>query len=146
MLAGSLPRRERTAAMPAPPCALPLGQAVEQTARTMLLVCGTMVMLRVLASLLTETLDRIAPALTLPIITLMEVTTGTIRIAALPLPLALRTAIMAGATGFGGMASVMQNRAVWPRGLMSLPEQILWQGVHGGASFLIALGLMLLST
>lgn len=146
MLAGSLPRRERPSGVSASPDSLSLGQAVEQTARTMLLVCGTMVVLRVFASLLTEALDRFAPALTLPVTTLMEVTTGTVRIAALPLPLPLRTAIIAGATGFGGMAAMMQNRAVWPKGMLSLPEHIGWQAVHGGASFLIALGLMQLQT
>ena len=117
------------------------GEAVEQAAKTMLLVCGTMVMLRVLAALAAETLPRIA----LPLTTLLEVTTGAVEIAGLPLPLPLRTAIIAGATGFGGTASVMQNRAVYPKGLLSLPEQLLWQAVHGVVSFLLALGAMLLT-
>lgn len=146
LMAGSLPRRDISAGACAASGVMSLGQAVEQTARTMLMVCGTMVMLRVFASLLTEALECIAPALILPVTTLMEVTTGTVRIAALPLPLALRTAIIAGATGFGGMAVLMQNRAVWPGGMLPLPEQILWQAVHGGASFLIALGLMQMLT
>jgi len=55
-----------------------------------------------------------------------------------------RRALMAGATGFGGVAVMMQNRAVWPEGMLSLWEQALWQAVHGAVSFLIALGLMLL--
>ena len=117
------------------------GEAVEQAAKTMLLVCGTMVMLRVLAALAAKTLPRVA----LPLTTLLEVTTGAVEIAALPLPLPLRTAIIAGATGFGGTASVMQNRALYPPGLISLPEQLLWQAVHGILSFLLALGVMLLT-
>ena len=108
----------------------------------MLLVCGTMVMLRVFAALAAEGFPRFA----LPLVTLLEVTTGAAEIAALPLPLPLRTAIIAGATGFGGAASVMQNRALYPAGLFSLPEQLLWQALHGALSFLLALGAMLLIT
>ena len=141
-LAGMLPRRSMVLTRGEAPAPLSLGQAVEQTMRTLLMVCGTMAVLRVLAALGTELTDRFASMLTLPMTTLLEVTTGTVRIASLPLPLPLRTAIIAGATGFGGMAVLMQNRAVWPKGMLSLPEQILWQAVHGAASFLIALGLM----
>ncbi|MCH5286819.1 MAG: hypothetical protein J1E43_05325 [Christensenellaceae bacterium] len=125
----------------APPAPLSFGEAVEQAAKTMLLVCGTMVMLRVTAALTTAAWPDVA----LPLTTLLEVTTGAVEIAALPLPLPLRTAIIAGATGFGGTASVMQNRALYPPGLISLPEQLLWQAVHGGVSFLLALGVMLLT-
>lgn len=144
LLAGRFTRedaRPQTDAKKPPVQPLSFGEAVEQAAKTMLLVCGTMVMLRVLAALAAETLPRVA----LPLTTLLEVTTGTVEIAALPLPLPLRTAIIAGATGFGGTASVMQNRALYPPGLLSLPEQLLWQAMHGGISFLLALGVMLLT-
>ena len=124
-----------------PPAPLAFGEAVEQAAKTMLLVCGTMVMLRVLAALATARFPRYA----LPLTTLLEVTTGAVEIAALPLPLPLRTAIIAGATGFGGAAVLLQNRALYPPGLISLPEQLLWQAVHAGCSFLLALGAMLLT-
>lgn len=120
---------------------LSFGTAVEQSARTMLLVCGTMVMLRVFAALAAEVLPA---SLILPITTLLEVTTGVQGIAALPLPIPLRTALIAGATGFGGMAVIMQNRAVYPAGFMPLGLQLLWQAVHGVISFVIALGTMLL--
>ncbi len=144
-LAGLLPRREPSTAIRTK-AAVPLsmGAAVEQASRTMLLICGAMVMLRVFADLASDITAAVCPALTLPLTTLMEVTTGVERMAALPLPLPLRTALIAGATGFGGMAVMMQNRAVWPEGMLPLWEQALWQAVHGAVSFLIALGLMLL--
>ena len=119
--------------------ALPFGAAVEASARTMLLVCGTMVMLRVFAALAAEVLPH---ALILPVTTLLEVTTGAVEIAHLPQPLMLRTALIAGATGFGGMAIIMQNRAVYPADFLLLGQQVLWQAVHGGISFLLALGMM----
>ena len=115
------------------------GTAVEESARTMLLVCGTMVMLRVFAALAGEMLPD---ALHLPVTTLLEVTTGTSAIAALPLPLAWRTALIAGACGFGGMAIIMQNRAVLGPDFMSLGMQAAFQALHGLISFLVALGLM----
>ncbi|MBE5809924.1 MAG: hypothetical protein E7318_03210 [Clostridiales bacterium] len=118
---------------------LSFGSAVEASARTMLLVCGTMVMLRVFAALAAEALPH---ALILPVTTLLEVTTGAVEIAHLPLPLAMKTALIAGATGFGGMAILMQNRAVYPAGFLPLGKQVLWQAVHGGISFLLALGMM----
>lgn len=118
---------------------LSFGAAVEQSARTMLLVCGTMVMLRVFAALAAEVLPAV---MVLPVTTLLEVTTGVQGIAALPLPLPLRTALIAGATGFGGMAVIMQNRAVYPADFISLWRQLLWQAVHGGISFVLALGTM----
>jgi len=123
---------------------LSFGAAVEQAARTMLLVCGTMAMLRVFAVLAGEALHSsgLPGGVSLTLTTLLEVTTGVQSIAALPWPLALRTAAIAGATGFGGMAIIMQNRAVYPPGLMSLPAQVFWQAVHGGLSFLLALGVM----
>ena len=143
LLAGALTRDGgmESAQNNAPPAPLSFGEAVEQAAKTMLLVCGTMVMLRVAAALVTASV----PCGSLPLTTLLEVTTGAVEIAALPLPLPLRTAILAGATGFGGAAVVMQNRALYPAGLLSLPEQLLWQAVHGVISFLIALGVMLLT-
>lgn len=120
---------------------LTFGAAIDQSARTMLLVCGTMVMLRVFAALAAEVLPAV---LTLPVTTLLEVTTGAQAIAALPLPLPLRTALIAGATGFGGMAIILQNRAVYAEDFMPLGMQLLWQAVHGAASFTAALGMMLL--
>ena len=141
-LAGRLTREETLdAEEKEPPPPLTFGQAVEAAAKTMLLVCGTMVMLRVAAALVSVHLSRYS----LPLTTLLEVTTGAVEITELPLPLVLRTAVIAGATGFGGTASVMQNRALYPPGLLSLPEQLLWQAVHGGFSFLLALGAMLLT-
>lgn len=118
---------------------LKFGEAVEASARTMLLVCGTMVMLRVFAALAGEVLPDWAA---LPVTTLLEVTTGAASIAALPLPLPWRTALLSGATGFGGAAVIMQNRAVAGDDGLPLGAQIGWQALHGGISFLIALGLM----
>lgn len=126
---------------PAAQTSLSFGAAVEQSARTMLLVCGTMVMLRVFAALTAEALPA---ALALPVTTLLEVTTGTAEIASLPLPLPLRTALIAAATAFGGLAILLQNRSVYPEGLLSFPRQMLWQAIHAILSFLLALGLMLL--
>lgn len=139
MLRGSQPAPAAQAPTP-----LPFGEAVTQAAKTMLMVCGTMVMLRTLAALVTEMTDALLPWLTLPLTTLLEVTTGTRLMAELSLPLPLRTALMAGATGMGGAAILMQNRACYPKGFISLGEQALWQGVHGVISFGLALGLMLL--
>ena len=121
-----------------PSPALSFGAAVEQSARTMLLVCGTMVMLRVFAALAAQCLPQ---GLVLPVTTLLEVTTGTAAIAELPLPLMLRTALIAGATGFGGMAIILQNRAVYPSSFMPLWQQMAWQALHGGLSGLLALGM-----
>lgn len=118
---------------------LSFGAAVEQSARMMLLVCGTMVMLRVFAALAGEMLPD---TLHLPVMTLLEVTTGTSAIAVLPLPLAWRTALIAGACGFGGIAIILQNRAVLPPGFMPLGMQAGFQALHGLISFLIALGMM----
>lgn len=122
---------------------LSFGQAVTEAARTMLMVCGTMVMLRTLAALATGALERLSPALVLPLTTLLEVTTGTRTMAELPLPLPLRTALMAGACGMGGAAILMQNRAACP-GVMPLWAQAGWQLVHGVISFVLALGMMVL--
>ncbi len=131
--------QEETASMPAS-VPLTLGDAVEAAAHTMLLVCGSMAMLRVAAETVDGALTGV-PGLRLALVTGLEVTCGAERIAALPLPSPLRTALLAGATGFGGVAIVMQNRAVLPKGLLSLPEQLGWQALHGMLSFLLALGL-----
>lgn len=135
--------RERPAAADPPETlsALSFGAAVEQAARTLLMVCGTMAVLRASAALLAELLPG---RLALPVTVLLEVTAGVQEITMLPLPLAFRTALAAGATGLGGLAVAMQNRALYPPELMSLPVQLGWQAVHGALSFLIALGLMLL--
>ena len=127
-----------------PVAPLSLGAAVTSAAGTMLMVCGTMTLLRVFAALVTEATDGVLSWLTLPLTSVMEVTCGVLQLTRLPLPLPLRTALAAGATGMGGMAVLMQNRALYPRGLVSLGEQALWQVLHGAASFLLALGLMLL--
>lgn len=115
------------------------GAAVEAGARTMLTVCGTMVMMRVVAALCSEALTR-WPGLQLAVTALLEVTTGAEAITGLPLPLPWRGALLAAATGFGGLAIVLQNRAFYPEGLISLPRQLLCQVLHAAFSFLIALG------
>ena len=120
---------------------LSFGAAIESAARTMLLVCGTMVLLRVFAALAGEMLPT---AWILPVTTALEVTTGTAAIASLSLPLSWRTALIAGATGFGGMAIIMQNRSVLGADVMGLGAQMCWQALHGVLSFLISLGLMYL--
>ena len=137
--------REDAVSLPAAASASPisLGQAVEAASGTMLLVCGTMMLLRVLAALAGELLAP-WPQAGLIVMTLLEVTTGVEALAALPLPLPLRTALIAAATGFGGAAILLQNRAVYPSGLMTPGEQIGWQLIHGLISGLAALGLMLL--
>lgn len=133
--------RPQTAATTARPVPLSFGAAVEQSARTLLLVCGTMAMLRVFAELVSALLHG---PLALTATALLEVTAGVQRIAELPLPLALRTALVAGATGFGGLAGVMQNRTLYPPGFLPLGRQLLWQAVHAAVAFLLALGGMLL--
>ena len=117
------------------------GAAVEQSARTMLLVCGTIVMLRVFAALAAPVLPA---GLVLPVTALLGVTAGTQALAGLSLPLAWRTAVIAWAAGFGGLAILLQNRAAAGESVLSLGAQLLWQALHGGISFLIALGLMTL--
>lgn len=143
-LAGTFPCAD--AEQPEGPDAAPLSltDAVMTTARTMLLVCGTMMLLRVLADLVGEVLAR-WPVAQLTLMSLLEVTSGTAEIAALPLSLAVRIGLIAGATGFGGAAIVLQNHAAYPAGLLTFPRQLLWQVVHGLVSGLLAFGLMLLS-
>lgn len=119
---------------------LTLGVAVEQTARTLLMVCGMMAMARLFAALAAEAF----PVMALPLMTLLEVTAGVCAISELPLPLAWRTALTAAATGFGGLAILLQNRAAAGDQAPPLWRQLAWQAVHGGVSGLLALGLMLL--
>lgn len=119
---------------------LTFGAAVEQAARTLLLVCGTMAMWRMFAAMAAQAF----PALQLPVMTLLEVTSGAQTLAALPLPLPLRTSLLAGATGFGGAAILMQNRAVQEKEAFPLGMQLGFQAVHGVVSALLALGMMLL--
>lgn len=138
-LTGLMVRGGETAAPGAETRPLALGESVEVAAKTMLLVCGTMVIFRVFVALAAEALPRLA----LPMATALEVTTGTKMLSELPLPLPLRASLMAGATGMGGAALLMQNRACAP-GQMPLWEQALWQVVHGVISFGLCLGLMLL--
>ena len=75
---------------------------------------------------------------------LLEVTTGVQEIASLPLPLAWRTALIAAATGFGGLSILLQNRAAAGAQAPSVIRQTGWQAVHGALSGLLALGMMLL--
>ena len=136
--------RLKPAAAPVEPAGqaspLTLGQAVDQTARTLLLVCGTMALLRVFAALGAW----VIPAAALPLTTVLEVTTGAEHLAQMPWPLPYRTAALAGATGFGGLAILLQNRALYPRGLLPLPAQLFWQCLLGAISFLLALGAMVM--
>lgn len=118
---------------------LSFGAAVDSSARTMLLVCGTMVMLRVFAAIAGEFLPTWA---VLPVTTIMEVTTGAKAIAEMPLPLPWRTALLCGATSFGGLAILMQNRSVAGEGALSLGLQVFWQALHGVLGFIMALGIM----
>lgn len=125
---------------PAARSPLTFGEAVERTARMLLLVCGTMAVWRMFAFLASEA----CPWLSLPLTALLEVTTGLRQLAQLGLPLGYRTALMAGAAGMGGLAILLQNRAVMGAAGRELPlgVQLGWQLVHGGISFLLALGLM----
>ncbi len=113
-------------------------QAVEQAMRTMLTICGTMMLARTLAALAEPILPDAA---LLPLMTLLEASTSIAAIAGKPWPTVWRTALIAGAAGFGGTAVLMQNRASAP-GAMGMLPQIIWQGVHGVLSFLLALGIM----
>lgn len=115
------------------------GAAVDAAARTMLTVCGAMVIMRVAAALCGEALAH-WPGIQLAVTALLEVTTGAEAMARLPLPLPWRGALLAAATGFGGLAILMQNRAFYPENLLSLPRQLLCQAIHAALSFLIALG------
>ncbi|MBQ2952338.1 MAG: hypothetical protein IJE07_02140 [Clostridia bacterium] len=140
MAAGGMRGASGGGEAPAAQAPLTLGAAVEQTARTLLTVCGTMAVWRVLAAFAAEWL----PGMALPLSALLEVTCGVRQLSQQPLPLAWRTALIAGVTGAGGMAILTQNRAAAGAQAMPLGRQILWQAVHGGLSFLLALGLMTL--
>ena len=135
-----LPEETGESALPPQSAPLSLGQAVEDTVRTLLTVCGIMAVMRVAAALLGELLMPF-PSLCLLATTLLEVTAGAEAIAALPMPLAWRTPMIAGVTGLGGVSLLMQNRAVLR--VMPLPRQIAVQAVHGAVTFLLALGMML---
>lgn len=141
--AGRLCGRISGGSIPVSGKALSFGQAVEATARTLLIVCGTMAVLRMAAALIADVLPRHA-AVILPVTTLLEVTTGAQQIAALPLPLQLRTALLAAATGFGGVSIILQNQALLPENTLSLAAQLLWQLLHAALSFLLAYGLAFL--
>lgn len=119
---------------------LTLGQGIASAAQSMLVICGSMVVFRVVLVLAAELL----PVLELPLAVALEATTATQLLSQMPLPLPLRTGLMAGTAGFGGGALLLQNRACYPPGTLRLPEQVLWQAVHGAISFVLALGLMLL--
>lgn len=129
------PQGQPAAAQP-----MSFGQAAMAAAQTLLMVCATMAVLRTVLALLAE----LFPRLLLPLALVLESTTATRLLSALPLPLPLRTGLAAGAAGFGGLAVLLQNRACYPPGLFSLPRQLLYQTVHGLVSFVLALGLMLL--
>lgn len=134
-------RAQPCANAPAPPARpLSLGEAVEQTARTMLLVCGTMAMLRIAAVLSSRLLARWSIC-QLVVTTLLEVTCGARQLAALPLPRVWRGALLSLATGFGGVSILLQNRAVLPEGLLRLREQLMYQLLHGAVSMLVFLAL-----
>lgn len=120
---------------------LTLGDAVEQASRTMLVVCGTMMLLRVMASLVGELFTG-SPVMGITVMTLLEVTSGTEAIAGLPLSIAVRTGLIGAATGFGGAAILLQNRACYPDDLLSLREQVGWQALHGLTSGALAYLLM----
>lgn len=139
-LAGRLAGKSSGFRVEVPKRPVSFGTAVESVMRTMLLVCGTMAVLRMTAALITDVLPPASPVI-LPITTLLEVTTGAQVIAGLPLPLHIRAAILAAATGFGGAAIILQNHAVMPEDTLGLIPQILWQALHAVFSFLITLGL-----
>lgn len=40
---------------------------------------------------------------------------------------------------------LLQNRAAYPAGTLSLPRQIACQAIHGALAFLLALGMMTLA-
>lgn len=142
-LAGLALRGEEGAAGAETPPVRPMSltECIAGGASAMLTACGAMILMRVLAALLTEWTDAVCPALSLPLTTLLEVTTGAKAIAALPLPLMWRTALMAGAAGFGGASLLVQVRAALGGEVLPLRTQVLRQGLHGTLAFLLALGM-----
>lgn len=143
LITGQLAVRGSVAGFTACRSPIRLSAAIERTMRTMLLICGTMAVLRMAAAMAADVLHS-QPELSLVITTLLEVTTGAEVIARLPCPIELRTALLAAATAFGGVSVILQNHALLPEGLLTLPAQIVWQIVHATCSFLIALGLAML--
>lgn len=113
---------------------LSLQEAVESSARTMLLVCGMTVFFRVCAALLITAFPQ-GRGVILPV---MEVTAAVEYVCQLPLPPGWKTALVSGVAGFGGCSLMMQNRSLCP--VMSLPQQILCQVLHGAIAFVLALG------
>lgn len=124
--------------------ALTLGTAVEKASVTLLTVCGCMVLGNVFASLFSHFFQALPQGIQLGVSCLLEVTTASRALVALPLPLPLRVALLSGETGFGALAILMQNRALGPTGLMSFPCQLGCQLLHGLISALIGYGLAVL--
>lgn len=122
---------------------LSFAEAVMQAARTMLLVCGTMMLGRVAAALAGELLAD-CPGISLAVTTLLEVTSGAALLSGAQMSLAMRTALIAAATGFGGAAILLQNRAAYPDGLLTLGAQLAWQALHAVLSGGLAYAGMLL--
>ena len=121
--------------------ALTLGTAVEKASVTLLTVCGCMVLGNVFASLFSHFFQALPQGIQLGVSCLLEVTTASRALVALPLPLPLRVALLSGETGFGALAILMQNRALGPTGLMSFPCQLGCQLLHGLISALVGYGL-----
>lgn len=127
---------------PAPP--LTLGMAVEQASIALLTVCGCMVLGNVYSALIPALLPGLPQGVQLGISCLLEVTCASQRLAQLPLPLPVRVGLLSGETGFGALALLLQNRALGPRGLWPLPQQLGFQLLHGLLSALAGYGLALL--
>ena len=104
-------------------------------------VCGCMVLGNVFASLFSHFFQALPQGIQLGVSCLLEVTTASRALVALPLPLPLRVALLSGETGFGALAILMQNRALGPTGLMSFPCQLGCQLLHGLISALVGYGL-----
>lgn len=132
------------AAPPSPAPPLSLGMAVEQASTAMLTVCGCMVLGNVYSALIPALLPGLPQGVQLGISCLLEVTCASQRLAQLPLPLTVRVGLLSGETGFGALALLLQNRALGPRGLWPLPQQLGFQLLHGILSALTGYGLALL--
>ena len=100
-----------------------------------------MVLGNVFASLFSHFFQALPQGIQLGVSCLLEVTTASRALVALPLPLPLRVALLSGETGFGALAILMQNRALGPTGLMSFPCQLGCQLLHGLISALVGYGL-----
>ena len=123
---------------------LTLGTAVEKASVTLLTVCGCMVLGNVFSALLPALFPALPAQAQLAVSCLLEVTTASKALAALPVPLPLRVALLSGETGFGALAILMQNRALGPQGVWSLPQQLGFQLLHGLVSALLGYALALL--